>query len=130
MDKLIIPEYTDEDLKEIFTPNDCVEILKHLGYRIKNVKKQSRSIKNKAEELQVFPCGTGFMMRKVRFSNQPSYFKGYSQITEQETISNDQSNVCKTNTIINSKSYTNTYTNTYTDTKYIYNDSSYFNMSN
>lgn len=43
MNKLKIPEYTKKDLKEIFSSNDCVEILKHLGYRIKNVKKKLRT---------------------------------------------------------------------------------------
>lgn len=31
-----IPDYTDDDLKRFFSPEDCVEILEHMGYRIKD----------------------------------------------------------------------------------------------
>lgn len=38
MDELVIPNYTDDDLKDVFTPEDCVEILKHMGYEIEESK--------------------------------------------------------------------------------------------
>lgn len=36
MKHLSIPDYTDDDLKQFFSPEDCVEILEHMGYRIKD----------------------------------------------------------------------------------------------
>lgn len=36
MKRFLIPDYTDDDLKRFFSPEDCVEILKHMGYRIKD----------------------------------------------------------------------------------------------
>lgn len=36
MKKLLIPDYTDEDLKSLFSPEDCIEILEHMGYEIKD----------------------------------------------------------------------------------------------
>ena len=36
MKRFLIPDYTDDDLKRFFSPEDCVEILKHIGYRIKD----------------------------------------------------------------------------------------------
>lgn len=46
MKRFLIPDYSDDDLKRFFSPEDCVEILKHMGYRIKN-----KGVKPKMERL-------------------------------------------------------------------------------
>ncbi len=52
MKTFLIPKYTDEDLKKFFSPEDFVEILENLGYKLKDYKPQFTSVNNQTLNIE------------------------------------------------------------------------------
>lgn len=50
MKSFVIPDYSDDDLKQAFSPEEWIEIMEHLGYKLNKDKKNELKDKLKYDQ--------------------------------------------------------------------------------